>query len=356
MSVQISLQGFPDSIEANEGDLLLDALILAGAPFPYSCQQGNCGTCKCELVGELDESDIMELDYSEYALSPEQRAKGIVLACRTQVWNSVSIRRVDEEDLIVHPSRVMQTRVLKIEHLTHDITGITLKIESGGPFSFSAGQYASVEFQPGLARDYSMASTPDEALREGILRFQIRMAMPLGAAQKSASRYAREMLEEDHLVRVSGPSGTSYWRQKHEGPMLLIAGGSGLAPMESIAASALAAGVKTPIHFYFGVRAERDLYRVQQLQSWAQQAPNFKFTCVLSEGAAGVYRGGLVTDAVAADLGDLTGFKCYLAGPPVMVEAGQRMLESKGVATRDILADAFYSEAEKSNRGIKEAA
>jgi naphthalene 1,2-dioxygenase ferredoxin reductase component len=357
VSFAVSLEGFDNLIEANEGDLLLDALIMAGAPLPYSCQQGNCGTCKCELVGKVDDSDIMELEYSEYALSPEQRAKGIVLACRTQVWNNLSIRRVDDDELVVHPSRVMQTRVAKIEHLTHDITGITLKVESGGPFGFSAGQYASVTFAAGLTRDYSMSSTPDVAGRDGLIEFQVRVAAPNGA--RSASRYARDTLREGDSVRVSGPMGTSYWREKHVGPMLLVGGGSGFAPMESIAATALASGVTPPIHLYFGARAGRDLYRISRLKEWAAQYPNFKFTCVLSEPSdsdsplgLGPLRSGLVMEAVLADIADFSGFKCYLAGPPVMVEAGQRLLEAKGVATRDIHADAFYTDAEKS----KEAA
>src|SRR3989454_538876 len=103
--------------------------VTPGFAFPFSCQAGNCGTCKCELVS----GDILELEHSEHALAPEQRAKGIILACRTQVWDDAVIRRIDAEDLVMHPSRVMRCRVLQLEALTHDIRGVHLAIEAGGP-------------------------------------------------------------------------------------------------------------------------------------------------------------------------------------------------------------------------------
>src|SRR5512137_1031948 len=146
MSAAITVEGFATPVEAEDGDTLLDALIMAGVPFPYSCQASNCGTCKCELLS----GDINELEYSEHALKPEERAKNVILACRTQVWGDTAIRRIEAEELVLHPSRIMRCRVVAIEPLTHDIRGIRLVIEAGGPFMFSAGQYAQVEFAPGL--------------------------------------------------------------------------------------------------------------------------------------------------------------------------------------------------------------
>src|SRR5207248_612556 len=152
------LASISSSIPVRPGDTMLEALLRAGVAFPFSCQAGNCGTCKCELVS----GDILELEHSEHALAPEQRAKGIILACRTQVWDDAVIRRIDAEDLVMHPSRVMRCRVLELEALTHDIRGVRLAIEAGGPLTFSAGQYAQLEFAPGLSRHYSMANTPHE--------------------------------------------------------------------------------------------------------------------------------------------------------------------------------------------------
>src|SRR5712664_2883040 len=166
--MQITLEGHDQPVPVRAGDTMLEALLRAGVAFPFSCQAGNCGTCKCELVS----GEILELEHSEHALAPEQRAKGIILACRTQVWDDAVIRRIDAEDLVMHPSRVMRCRVVEIE--------------AGGPLTFSAGQYAQLEFAPGLSRHYSMANTPDEPE----LAFHVRH-MPRGRT----SGYVAEQLK-----------------------------------------------------------------------------------------------------------------------------------------------------------------
>src|SRR3989442_3281497 len=157
--MQITLEGHDQPVPVRAGDTMLEALLRAGVAFPFSCQAGNCGTCKCELVS----GDILELEHSEHALPPEQRAKGIILACRTQDWDDSVIRRIDAEDLVMHPSRVMRCRVLELEALTHDIRGVHLAIEAGGPLTFSAGQQAQPGLAPRLPPPYLFANTPDEA-------------------------------------------------------------------------------------------------------------------------------------------------------------------------------------------------
>src|SRR5207245_11461875 len=103
---------------------------------------------------------ILEREHSEHALAPEQRAKGIILACRTQVWDDAVIRRIDVEDLVMHPSRVMRCRVLELETLTHDIRGVHLAIEAGGALTFSAGQCARLALPRGRPRPPSVAHRP----------------------------------------------------------------------------------------------------------------------------------------------------------------------------------------------------
>lgn len=341
MSIAIHLADSDVVAEASEGDLILDALILAGVPMPYSCQQGNCGTCKCELVS----GEIMELDYSEYALKPEERARNLILACRTQAWGDVTVRKLDDEELVVHPERYMRCKVAAVESLTHDIKRVVLEIESGGPFTFTAGQYAKVEFMPLVTRDYSMANVPAVAGNPGDakqIEFHIR-----AVAGGAASQYVHAKLQPGQTVRVNGPHGASYLRESHTGAILAIAGGSGLAPIESIVGRALAAGATQPIHLYFGVRGLRDVYHEDLFKSWAARYPNFRYTIVLSHEQAPGYAYGFVTDVAARELASVEGIKAYLAGPPVMVEAATRQLREKGVAERDIHADAFYTEADR---------
>ncbi len=334
MSATVTVADLNQAVSAEEGQTVLDALLGSGVAFPYSCQAGNCGTCRCELIS----GEIMELEYSEHALSAQDRSRGIVLACRSQVWGDVVVRRLDAEELIVHPSRVMRCNVVGLTMLTHDILQLRMDIVTGGPFTFSAGQFASLEFPvaPGAARDYSMANRPDETT----LEFHIRV-MP-GA--ESVSRRVAANLRIGDTVKVSGPLGTSYLRAQHAGPMLCIAGGRGLAPIKSIVETALRNGFDKPVHLYFGVRGERDVYFERELAQWSERYPAIRSHIVLSDAAAAgsSRRQGFVTDAVAADLGDLSGFKAYFAGPPPMVDAATALVNSRGIETRDIHADAFF--------------
>jgi CDP-4-dehydro-6-deoxyglucose reductase/ferredoxin-NAD(P)+ reductase (naphthalene dioxygenase ferredoxin-specific) len=216
---------------------------------------------------------------------------------------------------------------------------VRLSIEAGGPFDFTAGQYARVHF-PGLPpRDYSMASLPGE----DVLEFHIRM-VPDGGV----STFVHNDLKLGDNVRVEGPYGISYLRQKHTGPIVALAGGSGLAPVKSIVESALADGAKQPIHMYFGVRAEQDVYLEDHFQTLARKHENFTFEIVLSdpEGATD-RRNGYLVDIVADDFEDMDGSKAYLAGPPIMVETCAGKLKEIRVRNEDCHADAFYTEAEK---------
>ena len=247
----------------------------------------------------------------------------------------------------------MRCKVVDLTALTHDILRLRMDIVAGGPFAFSAGQFASLEFPvaPGFVRDYSMANRADEKLPE----FHIRI-MP---AANSVSRRIAAALKPGDLVKVRGPLGTSYLRVQHAGPMLCIAGGSGLAPIKSIVETALEGGFGQPVHLYFGVRAERDVYFEAQLAELQRRFPSFKAHIVLSEpgaqGAASLLprRVGFVTAAVAADFPALAGFKAYLAGPPPMVDAATALVRERGVESRDIHADAFFPAAVESKQTAK---
>lgn len=336
MSHIIRIEGSDTVVDAEPGDTVLDALLMAGVGFSYSCQAGNCGTCRCELVA----GEVLDLEYSEHALAPDDRARGIVLACRTQVWGDVMIRRLDDEEFVLHPSRILDCSVKALEPLTHDVWRLCLDVRSGGPFAFSAGQYASVTFgfAPDRPRDYSMANAPHESG----LEFHIR---EMRAGSVSAGLGTR--LRAGDTVRVSGPFGSAHLREKHSGPVIAIAGGSGLAPIRSILVTLDRLGVEQPVHVYVGARREDDIYGERELREIAGRRQNWRIHWVLSDGGPGESgvggrRFGLVTDAVAADFPDVEGCKAYLAGPPAMVEAAAELLRARGLALRDLHADAFY--------------
>jgi CDP-4-dehydro-6-deoxyglucose reductase/ferredoxin-NAD(P)+ reductase (naphthalene dioxygenase ferredoxin-specific) len=138
--------------------------------------------------------------------------------------------------------------------------------------------------------------------------------------------------------------GSAYLRDRHEGPVLLMAGGSGLAPIESILRQLIARRHAAPVRLYVGARTERDVYHEAHLARWAAEHPAFSYEIVLSEPAGGSRRGGFLHEAVDEDLAGVDGMKAYLAGPPPMVEAATRLLKARGMASRDIHADAFHDQ------------
>jgi len=337
-TVKIRQSDAPLSVEM--GDTILTAALAAGIDYPHGCQSGNCGACKSRLHG----GEVEMSPYSEFALTDAEKDSGLVLACRAVPWSDCEVAWLEQDEVISHPLRKLDCKVVEVEHMTHDIARLRLSIEAHGPFEFTAGQYARLHFADLPPRDYSMASLPPDG-KEGddLLEFHIRM-VPDGGV----SSYVYQDLKPGDAVRVEGPYGISYLREKHTGPVVALAGGSGLAPVKSIVESALAAGAEQPIHMYFGVRAEADVYLEDHFEALAAKHDNFTFEIVLSEPeGATERRSGYLVDIVADDFDDLDGAKAYLAGPPIMVETCVGKLKEMHVRDEDCHADAFYTEAEK---------
>lgn len=343
MSFRVTCRQFGEPFDVEMGQTILEAALARDLPYPHGCRSGNCGACKSELLsGEVDMSP-----YSEYALTGAEKASGLILACRAVPWSDCEVKFLEADESVVHPLRHLDCRVVEIGSVTHDIRRVRLEILAGGPYTFSAGQYASVQFAGLPPRDYSMANRPDEP----VLEFHIRL-VPGGAV----TPHVATRLKAGDAVKVIGPYGTSYLRAKHTGPILALAGGSGLAPIKSIVETALADGATQPIHLYFGVRDERDLYLEDHFRKLAGRHPNLRFTPVLSEPSGPTARRtGFLADAVRADFPTLDGAKVYLAGPPVMVETATAAVEALGVRRQDCHADAFYTEAEKAALNQKAA-
>jgi len=171
----------------------------------------------------------------------------------------------------------------------------------------------------------------------------------VGCQVGAATHHIHAQLRVGDPVLVEGPFGSSYLREQHTGPILCIAGGSGLAPIKGIVEAAIAGGLKQPIHVYFGARNTRDLYLVDHFEDLAQRYPNLTFTPVLSDAQLEArWRSGFVTDAVAKDLHDFDGWKAYVAGPPPMVEAAMQICTARGLRSEDLHADVFFTPEEVS--------
>jgi ferredoxin-NAD(P)+ reductase (naphthalene dioxygenase ferredoxin-specific) len=244
----------------------------------------------------------------------------------------------EQDEVVTHPARIVKAVVVAIDDMTHDIKRV--RLQPAKPLEFSAGQYAMLQFTPEHIRPYSMAGLADDKT----LEFHVRL-VPDGRV----TTYISEQLKVGDAVRVSGPLGTAYLRKKHAGPMLCIAGGTGLAPVMAIIRGALSAGMKNPIHVYFGVRSSRDIYALDQLDALSRANSNLHVHVVVALGSTDdviqdwTLRSGLLTDAVAQDWKNLDGWRAYLCGAPPMVEAAALLVHQKGVLLDHIYADAFYA-------------
>ncbi|WP_071796129.1 2Fe-2S iron-sulfur cluster-binding protein [Natronohydrobacter thiooxidans] len=315
------------------GRTILETALEQGIAYPHGCRSGRCGSCKSRLI----EGKVELLPHTPFALTPEERAGGLILACRAQPHTDAAVAWLGKQEE-THPLRVLRARVVGFDDATHDIRRVRLSFEDSAPLAFSAGQYARLSFAGAPTRDYSMASQPGDS----ILEFHIRR-VPGGATSERVAN----CLEIGDQVMVEGPLGSSYLRHRHTGPMLLVAGGSGMAPMKSIAETALEHGFAQPIRFYFGVREARDLYLVDHFSELCTRHPNLSFIPVLSQTTDDdQHRTGLVTEAIAADLGDLSGWKAYVAGPPAMTDAAASMLRARGLAADDLHVDVFFTPEE----------
>ncbi|MGA0609645.1 2Fe-2S iron-sulfur cluster-binding protein [Caldimonas sp. KR1-144] len=326
--MEVLVQPLNRVIRVEPGATLLEALQAAQVPMSYSCMAGRCGTCRCKVI----EGEVLE--GSKEQQRPLDARDGVVLACQTYVTEPCTIEIPEPDEIVVHPARIVKATVVAVEDLTHDIKRLLLK--PAKPLDFSPGQYAQLQFTPEHVRPYSMAGLCDD----GLLEFHVRL-VPDGRV----TGYIARDLKPGDAVRVSGPLGSAYLRRKHEGPMLCVAGGTGLAPVLSILRAAVAGGMRNPIHLYFGVRTPRDVYGLAWLEELARDHPGLKLNVVVSSGGdAATQRCGLVTDAIEQDLGDLAGWRAYLCGSPPMVEATTLVARKKGIAPERIYADAFYTQ------------
>jgi len=331
-SKRVDLPQAGASIEVAPGQTILEAALASGIAYPHGCRSGRCGSCK----SRLNSGEVALREHSRFALSVEEKAEGLILACRAIPKTDATVTWLGGADeLADHPRRRLQCSVVGIEDVTHDIKIVRVRPKDGRPVSFTAGQFARVTFPATPTRDYSMANPPgaDE------LEFHIRR-VPDGVA----SNLIHSVLDLGDPVMVEGPFGSSFLREKHAGPILCVAGGSGLAPIKSIVETALARGMRQPIHVYFGVRTENDLYLVDHFEGLASIHGNLAFTPVLSDQASGTaLRTGYVDAVVAKDLPDLDGWKAYIAGPPPIVEAVMVLATNRRLRVEDMHADVFFT-------------
>lgn len=335
-SHKIHIQPSGHEITAQPGETVLAAALREGVLLPYSCRSGNCGSCKGKiLAGTVDYGD-----YEEKALSPAERAAGKALLCQARPLTDLAV----EVREIVAPKdvaiKMLPCRVTQLERAAHDVMVLSLKLPQTERFEFLAGQYIDILLRDGQRRSFSIANPPQQY---EAIELHVRH-VPGG----HFTTHVFEQLKEKDLLRFRGPLGMFFLQEPDEPqtppPIVFVAGGTGFAPIKSIVEDAIAREITRPMHFYWGVRARRDLYRHALVEEWAQRYPHFRYTPVLSaplpeDDWSG--RTGWVHEAVLADYPDLSRHEVYASGPPAMIDAIRQSFLARGLEEARLHYDSF---------------
>jgi CDP-4-dehydro-6-deoxyglucose reductase, E3 len=332
--------------EATPDEPLLDAARKASLNFPHSCKGGNCGACKARLLrGEIHYPHGTPL-----GLSAAEMDEGLILLCQARARSDLTL-----ETLELHPAdrpvaRRLPCRIERVEHWSQDVVGLFLRLPAAEEFSFAPGQYIDILLPGGRRRSFSIASPPDVRPLELHVRRVAGGAFTDGLFRGDA---------QGELLQIEAPLGQFVYRpheRPHEQPdeqpdepkappMLLIGGGTGIAPLLSILRHVVERGIERDMQLFWGVRSEVDLYAQATLETLILQAASrgaCTYTPVLSE-ASSAWRGltGFVHAAALAGIDDLASHEVYAAGPPQMIAAIKDEYAARAVSMSRLYFDSF---------------
>jgi CDP-4-dehydro-6-deoxyglucose reductase len=339
MAYRVTLKPSGHSYEVAEGQNILQAGLDAGNSMPYSCRTGVCRTCRGTLrEGKVDYGMV----HPTY-LPDSDKAKGYALLCQAQPLSDVVIEVRELEGLAGIRVRTVPCRVAKIERPAPDVAVLSLRLPMNENMLFLAGQYVDFLLKDGKRRSYSIASKP---VPEGVTAIQLHVRHTPGGA---FTDHVFNTMKERDILRFEGPLGTFYLREDSDKPIVMVASGTGFAPIKAMCEVALGKGMERPITLYWGCRVKRDLYMLDVPAAW--QHPNLRFVPVLSDPTPEcqwIGRTGFVHRAVMEDFPDLSGHQVYACGAPVMVDAARADFSAKcGLVAEEFFADSFLTEADR---------
>lgn len=344
MSITVTLQPSGRSFSVGRDEAILAAAIRQGIGLPYGCRDGACGSCKCKLL----EGRVIHGAHQLQALSLAEEEAGYTLTCCAAPQTDVVLEArtvVGADDM---PVRKMPARVISIDKPAPDVAIVKLQLPANEALRYHAGQYIDVLLRDGTRRSYSMANAPHTQGDKPWIELHIRH-LPGGVF----SDQVFGTLKAKDILRLEGPFGSFFLREESPKPIVLLASGTGFAPIKAIVEQIQFQGSTRPVTLYWGCRTRADLY----LHDWALEAasnmPSLRYVPVLSEGLASDEwngRTGFVHQAVMADTHDLSGHQVYACGAPVMVESAQRDFNERcGLPPDEFYSDAFYSAADRVN-------
>jgi len=322
MSYKVALNfedGVTRFIEVDGGETVADAAYRQGINIPLDCRDGACGACKCFAeAGRYDLGD----NYIEDALNEEEKAQGLVLTCQMRLESDCVLRIPASSEVCKTEQASYEAVIGDVRALSPSVIGLSIKGASLTKLSFLPGQYVNLKV-PGSdqTRAYSFSSLP----HDGEVSFLIRN-VPGGLM----SGYLSQQAKAGDAMTLTGPLGSFYLREIRR-PLLMLAGGTGLAPFTAMLEKIAESGSDHPVHLIYGVTHDADLVEMDRLQEFVARIPNFSFTACVASPESSYPHKGYVTQHIAPAHLNEGEVDIYLCGPPPMVEAVNTFLREQGI-------------------------
>jgi NAD(P)H-flavin reductase/ferredoxin len=330
---EVTLEPSGKTITVKEGQTILDAAIRNGIQVAYGCRHGSCSACKCQVLdGDFEIMDRV----SEYSLMSFEREEGFILMCSTLAESDLVIEIEEEEsDLPFFAVHDFEAEIVENAACTHDIHMIKLKLQEPQNIEYASGQFFEFDI-PGLedTRAYSLANKYQNG---SMLEFHIKRV-----SEGKGSNFICDLQVGD-VVTGSGPYGSMQLRNRDK-DLIFIAGGSGMAPIKSLLEEIFSEYFENRVWFFYGARAKKDLYYVEEWMELAEQHPNFHFVPALSQpDATDEWDGevGFIADVISRKIEDMSNMDAYLCGPPIMIETSCDALYKGGMKGTNISYDEF---------------
>jgi CDP-4-dehydro-6-deoxyglucose reductase len=338
MTFQITVQPSGHQFPCDADETVLTAALRAGIGLPYGCKNGACGSCK----GKIVQGSVEHKAHQQRALMEEERANGFSLFCCAIPGADLVIEAREIAGSSEYPIRKMPARVATVDKLAPDVVALTLQLPANEALAYRAGQYIEFLLKDGKRRSYSMASAPS---LEGPLTLHIRYM-----AGGSFTEHVFNTMKERDILRFEGPHGTFFLREESSKPIVLLASGTGFAPIKALVEHLIHLKSTRPVSLYWGGRRPLDLYMNSLCEEWAATLPNFVYVPVVSHALPEDHwqgRTGFVHAAVMQDIPDLSNYQVYACGAPVVVDSARTDYVAKAMLPADeFYADAFTSEAD----------
>ncbi len=341
MSFNITVQPSGRTFVAQADEALLAAAIRQGIGLPYGCKDGACGSCKCKKL----EGTTAHGPHQLKALSAEEAEQGFILTCCAVAHSDVVIESRQVTDESAFPIKKMPVRVSNLVRASHDVMLMRLQLPASDVFKYHAGQYVEFLLRDGARRAYSMANAPHTQLETPGIELHVRHT-PGG----KFTDHVFSAMKEKEILRIEGPFGSFYLREDSAKPMVLLASGTGFAPIKAMIEHMQLKRITRPAVLYWGGRRPADLYMHDWVLAKVAELPNLRYVPVVSDALpedAWTGRTGFVHNAVLQDIADLSGYQVYACGAPIVVDSAQAAYIAAGLPGDEFYADSFVTEKDK---------